>query len=217
MALEQIFAGVIAGDPAALELLLGLLTFDIILPTCVALLVLAFYGLRLYKICMSITGAYGLGMVASIISAELMDNGILQPFAENISAYHTILIISLSAAAVGFLLGTLLDKIVLFLGGAVGGYLATEIVAGMLFPNMLTPEVLMVVSAVVGVVLGILLCVLFKFVYIIITSLGGMALIGAILGLTFFPEDMNMVLIFTIGGAVVGIIPAIVQFKKDNE
>lgn len=217
MALEQIFAGVIAGDPAALESLLGLLTFDIILPTCVALLVLAFYGLRLYKICMSITGAYGLGMVASIISAELMDNGILQPFAENISAYHTILIISLSAAAVGFLLGTLLDKIVLFLGGAVGGYVATEIVAGMLFPDMLTPEVLMVVSAVVGVVLGILLCVLFKFVYIIITSLGGMALIGAILGLTFFPEDMNMVLIFTIGGAVVGIIPAIVQFKKDNE
>lgn len=217
MALEQIFAGVIAGDPAALELLLGLLTFDIILPTCVALLVLAFYGLRLYKICMSITGAYGLGMVASIISAELMDTGILQPFAENISAYHTILIISLSAAAVGFLLGTLLDKIVLFLGGAVGGYVATEIVAGMLFPGMLTPEVLMVVSAVVGVVLGILLCVLFKFVYIIITSLGGMALIGAILGLTFFPEDMNMVLIFTIGGAVVGIIPAIVQFKKDNE
>ena len=217
MALDQIFAGVIAGDPTALEQLLGLLTFDILLPTCIVLVVLAFFGLRLYKICMSVTGAYGLGMVAYYISAEMIENGTLQPFAENISEYNTVLIISLAAAAVGFLLGTLLDKIVLFLGGAAGGYFATGMLAGMFFPDMLTPEVLMVVAAVVGVVLGILLCVLFKFVYIIITSLGGMALTGAIVGFTFFPEDMNMVLIYTIGGAVIGIIPAIVQFKKDSE
>lgn len=217
MAIEEILAGVIEGDPTALEHLLELLTFDILLPTCVAFVVLAFFGLRLYKICMAVVGSYGLGMVAYIISAELVDTGVLQPFAENISIYHTVLIIALSAAAVGFLVGTLLDKVVLFLGGAVGGYLATEMLAVMFFPDMMTPEVLMIVGAVVGVVLGILLCVLFKFLYIVITSLGGMALTGALIGFTFFPEDMNMVLIYTIGGAVVGIIPAIYQFKKDSE
>lgn len=206
-----------AGDPAVLESLLALLTFDILLPTCVGLVVLAFFGLRLYKICMSVVGAYGLGTVAYYISAEMADTGVLQPFAENIDIYKTMLIIALAAAAVGFLVGTLLDKVVLFLGGAVGGYFATEMVAAMFFPDMMTPEVLMIVGAVVGVVLGILLCVLFKFVYIVITSLGGMALTGALIGFTFFPTDMNMVLIFTVGGAVVGIIPAIYQFKKDND
>ena len=162
---------------------------------------------------MAAAGAYSFGLGAYYVSALLILSGILP----NLLGGKLLIIISLSSALIGLALGCFLDKAILFIAGAAGGYFGTQLLAGLFFADLMRPIVLIIISAVIGVIIGILLCVIFKPTYIIVTSVGGMTMAGFIIGLFFYPIDSYYILIFVGAGALIGIIPAIFQFKQESD
>ena len=197
------------------DALLQSLSFELSLPIIIGCIVISFFGLKLYRVAMAASGAYSFGIGAYYLTALLILTGVIP--ADALGGKLT-LIVAFSAATLGLILSFFLDKVVLFVAGTAGGYFGTQTLAGLFFADLMSPVVLIIVSAVIGVILGILLCVIFKPVYIILTSVGGMGVAGFMMGLLLFPPTEGLYsLIFLGAGALIGIIPAAMQFKSESD
>lgn len=190
------------------------LGIEISLVAIVGCIVLAFFGMRLYKVVVAAIGAVGLGYVAHVLLSE---GGALSGFLPaEMFGVSVPLAVTVLAAVIGLILGVVLQKFVLFLGGIGGGYLGVQLLLPMFAPDLeLDPMIVLAIGVGAGVIIGILLCLIFKPTYIIITSVGSMA-VAAVILLVLAAPGIRL-LFAAAGGAAVGIIPMIVQFKTSDD
>lgn len=189
---------------------LGIFGFELGMIALVACIVFAFFAMRLYKIFMSLFGAVGVGyIVYNLIGPGAVFENIT-PYVEGVEMAEAI---SLGAAIIGFVLGVALPKFVLFLGGIGIGVVATKFVIPMVAPDLeLDSTVLLIIGVVVGIIIGVLLSLLFRPVYILLTSFGFSAIAGIAIVMMIMPS------LGFIPGAIIGLllgfIPMTYQFRS---
>lgn len=184
--------------------------FEVAMIALVACVVIAFFAMRLYKIFMSLFGAVGVGY---IVYTLIKPGAILAEFIPTLEKVNLASAIGLAAAIIGFILGVALPKFVLFLGGVGIGVVATKFAFPLIAPGVaLDPTIMLIVGVVVGLILGVLLSLLFKPVYILLTSLGFSTIAGIIIIMLVMPSVG--VLPGALSGLVLGIIPMIYQFRS---
>ena len=214
MDFESVINSLIALD---FEALYTSITFEIALVAMVCLIITAFFSLRIFNIYISAFCSLTLGSAGHYVALLLLDEGII-PVIEGIRLEMAI---GLAAAILGFILAAFIHKIALFLsGGCVAFSIMYVVVMPILVPSVFQLEepVPLIISIVVAGIVGILVAVLFKPLYIFVTSLGGMAGVGALVALSLLPKfDLTFLIIGLVAGAIIGIIPMIHQFKKNAE
>ena len=186
------------------------LRFEYAMVGIVACIVLAFFGMRLYKVCLSVIGGVGIGYAAFRLFRV---GGILHEYLYDFKTFDFAATIAITTAIIGFVLGIFVPKLVMFVGGIGIGCLGTPMLIQAFLPSAaLDDTVIVVIGVTVGIVLGILLSLLFKPIYIILTAIGGMSVAFIILAGLVIPGQ-DHIIPATIG-AVIGIIPAIIQFRS---
>ena len=207
------------------EWALGLINayvFAFVLSSVVLLFILAFWGYKLLKACLAIAGAATFGIIGNMYLAPL-----LVPFTEksvpewiNVGG-----IIGMVLAGIGALLMVKLYKLGIFAEGAALGYFlgstATTIIAAYV-PNLegflSTPTGTSVVSCVLALILGVLFALLFKHIFILITSVGGLCAAGVLIGSCFVFELNPVILTVSAGvGVIVGICAMVYQYKNARD
>lgn len=188
----------------------GKFGFELAMIALVFCVVMAFFAMRLYKIFMSLFGAVGVGFITySLIGPDAIFAGKLP----EISLFDLASGITLAAAILGFIIGVVTPKFVLFLGGIGIGSVFTKVVIALVVPGFsLDPTVTLIIGVIVGIMLGVMLSLLFRPVYILLTSLGCMTIAGIVL-VTFVAPNLG-VIPGALGGLGVGIIPMIYQFRS---
>ena len=191
--------------------------FPVIFALVISLIILAFYGYRLWTYEIKIIVAVVLGVVGYTLSLtyiplESMPAGINLPA-----------IIGFVCAILGAVIAKFLFKLSIFASGAVLGFMLGSAVfypllLGILtdIPFMYEPYMIYVVGGVIALLLGILFVTLFKHVYIIITSLGGMITAGYLVGVLIMPSTTG-IFVGAILGIVMGIVAMTKQYKMARE
>ena len=194
-------------------------SFPMVLSVALALVLVAIYSYRIFRLELSVSGAVGCGALGYIFLAPFLLDKL--PTVEWIDLAA---VIGVVCAILGWVLIYALHKVSLFLCGAAIGFYAGIFVASFLALNftdvaLLQNEVFFyVVCGICALACGIIFVFLFKLLYILITSFGGM--IGAcyLISLSVFNEMNPPILYGTLAvGAVLGIIASVVQFKKASE
>lgn len=190
--------------------MLGSVTFVPALLAIVALVVSAFFAMRMFKVYMCIIGTFSFGFVGYTVASML-------PLPE-VEGINLVAVIGLVAALVGLIISPFLQRLVLFVGGAAAGYALGIFVASMIGTAAPVNEIVAtIIAAIIALIVGGLTCAIFKPMYIIITSLGGMAVVGVLVCTLVIGIDMTAVIVSLIVGAVIGIIPMIYQFNCEQE
>ena len=165
--------------------------FPVIFAIVISLIILAFYGYRLWTYEIKIIVAVVLGVVGYTLSStyiplESMPAGINLPA-----------IIGFACAILGAVIAKFLFKLSIFASGAFLGFSLGSVV---FYPLLL----------------GILFVTLFKHVYIIISSLGGMITAGFLVGTLIMPSNAG-IFVGVILGIVMGIVAMTKQYKMARE
>lgn len=190
--------------------ILGNVTFVPALLAIVALVVSAFFAMRMFKVYMCIIGTFSFGFVGYTIASMLP-----LPTVEGVDL---VAVVGLVTALVGLIISPFLHRLVLFVGGVAAGYALGVFVASMIGTAIEVNEIAAtIIAAVVALIVGGLAAAIFKPMYIIITSLGGMAVVGVLVSRLIVGVNMTAVIISLIAGAVVGIIPMVYQFNSASE
>lgn len=191
--------------------------FPVIFALVISLIILAFYGYRLWNYEVKIIVAIVLGVVGYTLSStyiplESMPAGINLPA-----------IIGFVCAILGAVIAKFLFKLSIFVSGAFLGFMLGSAVfypllLGILtdMPFMYEPYMIYVVGGVIALLLGILFVTLFKHVYIIISSLGGMITAGYLVGVLIMPSTTG-IFVGVILGIVMGIVAMTKQYKMARE
>ena len=213
---EGIMSGEILADPT---MLLSMVTFPVALIAAALLVLTAIYGYRIFKTTISVTVCVACGVVGSTLAPFILAS-LPIPAIEGVSLSA---IVGVVLAGIGLLLGFKLYKLSLFISCAVGSYFVytpvATLIAAMLpdVPLLNSPEGLMIVSAVLALLTGILMLLLFKPLYIIITSIGGVALAVGLIAVSVAPGYPVAGLVGLGVGALLGIPAAKHQFKCDEK
>ena len=191
--------------------------FPAVLGIVIALIILAFYGYRLWSFEVKIIVAIALGVVGwslatAYIPLESIPEGINLP-----------VIIGIACAILGAVIAKFLFKLSIFASGAFLGFSLGSVVFYPLLLGILTdvafmyePYMIYVVGGVIALLLGILFVTLFKHVYIIISSLGGMITAGFLVGTLIMPSNAG-IFVGVILGIVMGIVAMTKQYKMARE
>lgn len=183
--------------------------FEVAVIAIVACVIMAFFAMRIYKLLMSLFAGAGLGFIAY---SMLLPGAMLAKLVPNLAGETPALIAGIAAAALGFSVGIIMPKFVIFLGGVGIGIVATNFFAPIIIQGLqLDPTVMLIAGIVVGVVVGVLLSLVFKPIYILLTSFGCSAGAGVLVTSLIAPG--SGVIIGAIVGACIGIFPAIYQFR----
>ena len=219
------FSGILSGmggEGGSIDLatLFQTMGFPIILGALLGCIVLAFYGYRILKFALVAIGAIGFGVLGNMILAPLA----LGAMGEVSTDFNLAVIIGLVCAAIGALLINFLYKLAIFVSGAAVGYyigtfvyvwLAGRFTDVAFFAEEYAP---IVVGAVCALLVGLLFLFLFKFVYILSTSVGGMVSAGYVLATSIVTVPNPVVTYVCLGlGLVVGIIALVHQFKTAED
>lgn len=190
--------------------ILGNITFMPALLAIVALVVSAFFAMRMFKVYMCIIGTFSFGFVGHTVASMLP-----LPTVEGV---NLVAVIGLAAALVGLILSPFVHRLVLFVGGVAAGYALGVFVASMIGTTVAVNETAAtIIAMIIALIVGGLACAIFKPVYIIITSLGGMAVVGVLVATLVVGVNMTGTIAGLIAGAVVGIIPMIYQFGCEQD
>ena len=191
--------------------------FPAVLGIVIALIILAFYGYRLWSFEVKIIVAIALGVVGwSLATAyrplESIPEGINLP-----------VIIGIACAILGAVIAKFLFKLSIFASGAFLGFSLGSVVFYPLLLGILTdvafmyePYMIYVVGGVFALLLGIIFVTLFKHVYIIISSLGGMITAGFLVGTLIMPSNAGIFVGVALG-IVMGIVAMTKQYKMARE
>ena len=181
----------------------------------------ALYSYRIFKIMLTVTGALGAGIGGYLGAAPLILNS-LESVPE---AFDLKVVIGIVAALLGGLLINFLFKVALCLSGAAVGFLGgSTLILPLLINQFPDSEFftgnagLWVVGGICALILGILFIFLFKFFYIVTSSLGGMIGASVILGVQVAPNSgMIAIIISALIGVIAGIFAAVFQYKSAAE
>lgn len=204
-----------------LEAFLGTFTFIPALIIVIAGIALAFWGTRLFKICITLVGTVFFGIIGADVVAPLLlgamgDAALEMPF--SIAA-----VIGFVFAGLGYLLSYKLYKFAIFLfGGAIGYVLGTTVAAmlaqnleGEFFSSDMFP---IIVSVVCAILVGIITLFVFKFLYILSTSFSGMCAASMAACFAIVPSmEMAALVIFGILGFVLSIVAMVYQYKHTED
>ncbi len=212
--MENIFA-----EMPELEALLGTFTFVPALMVVIAGIALAFWGTRLFKICITFVGTVFFGIIGADMVAPLVLNAIGEAALE--MPFSIAAIIGFAFAGLGYLLSYKLYRFAIFLfGGAIGYTLGTyvavmlaETLEGEFFASEMFP---MIVSASCAILVGIITLFIFKFLYIFSTSFAGMCTACMAAALTIAPGTISFI-IFGIIGIVLSIVAMVYQYKNSED
>ena len=194
----------------SIDMLTSGLRFEYAMVGIVACIVLAFFGVRLYKVCLSVIGGVGIGYAAFRL---FRTGGILNEYLYEFKTFDLAATIAITIAIIGFVLGIFVPKLVMFVGGVGIGCLGTPILLQTFLSAVaLDDTVIVVLGVIVGLILGVLLSLLFKPVYIIVTAIGGLSVAMIILAGLVIPGQDHVIPAAI--GAVIGIIPAVIQFRS---
>lgn len=165
------------------------------------------YGYTVMNKVFCFVGAIAFALVGTEILVPQFLAGIALPMGISIAA-----VVGLVLAAIGGFIMCRVNKLGLFLTGAILGYL---IVPSMI-PAGIIPAAIpaIVIDIVAAVLVGLVLRFFFKPLFILISSLVGMIGAAAILGVALFGPAMDPIffIVFAVIGLVVGIINAKKQF-----
>ena len=202
--------------------LINAYVFAFVLSSVVLLFILAFWGYKLLKACLAIAGAATFGIIGNTYLAPL-----LVPYTENsVPAWINVSgIIGMVLAAIGALLMVKLFKLGIFAEGAALGYVLGSTATGIILtyvPNLegflSTPVGSIVVSCVLALILGVLFVLLFKHIFILVTSVGGLCAAGVLIGSCFVFELNPIILTVSAGiGVIVGICAMVYQYKNARD
>ncbi|MBR3680675.1 MAG: hypothetical protein IKL79_01570 [Clostridia bacterium] len=197
-------------------------TFLGVIGFCLALVLLAFYSYRILRVELSASAAIGGGALGYLVLAPLILSKI-QGLPDGVDFAA---VIGIACAILGWIIAWALHKLAIFLVGAGGGFYAGMYV--FIFVALKWPEVeflhseafFWIVCGVLALAAGIIFVYLFKPLYILVTAVGGTVAAAYLLGASVFGANVNNVQYLTpvlTAGAILGIIAAVVQFKKANE
>ncbi len=181
--------------------------------------IVGFAGYKLFKI-----GLYGIGAVGLAYGAKYLAPyvvGYYQGFLPE--GFDGTVILMVVAAVIGAILARFSRKfLVLCLGGGFGYIVGSRFVAGEVSNYFNTLEFLKdeIASIAFGVVCaaicGIIFLLVFQHAWIILTSIGGLATAGLLLGMLVMPDAGKMIwLYFIAAGGVVGLIALIHQYQSE--
>lgn len=201
--------------------LINAYVFAFVLSSVVLLFILAFWGYKLLKACLAIAGAATFGIIGNTFIAPLV-----VPHTENlVPAWINVGgIIGMVLAGIGALLMVKLYKLGIFAEGAALGYFLGSTATGIILtyaPNLAflnTPIGNIVVSCVLALILGVLFALLFKHIFILVTSVGGLCAAGVLIGSCFVFELNPVILTVSAGvGVIVGICAMVYQYKNARD
>ena len=190
---------------------------------CLALTLTAFYSYRILKIELSISAALAGGYFGYLFLAPMILEKIADTLPEGIDFA---VIIGAVCAILGWILAWALHKLAVFLVGAAGGFYGGTfafVFIAYKFPEvefLQTDIFYWIITIVCAILAGVIFVYLFKFLYIFITSFGGMVGASYLLGISMFGEKAHepMFLYPTLAvGAVFGLIAMVVQYKKAED
>ena len=195
------------------------LSFPLALVFAAALALVAIFGYRVFKTVISVATCVVCGIVGTTVVAPVVLNMVALP---NIAGISIPAVIGLVFAAIGLLIGLKCYKLALFLICAGGVFLVGQpILAGILTPMALpfisTELGVMVVSLVAGVLVGVLMLLVFKPVFIVVTSLGCCAAATAFVVGSVAPGISIAPIAGLALGAIIGIFAAKGQFAYDKK
>lgn len=217
--MENILETLIAEVPE-LEPLLANFGFIPALAMVIVGIVLAFCGIRLFKICLALSGTYLFGTIGYTVVATVFEQNLPEIVAEipvNIAALAGFVL-----AAIGFALSWKLYKFAIFLFGGAIGYTVGTSVAMMLAENLegefFTSEMFpLIVSVVCAIIVGIITLFIFKFLYIFVTSFSGMFIAMFSAYLVVAPKTGTIGLgLFAILAIVLSIVAMVYQFRHSE-
>lgn len=212
-----------AGAPEEVITLLTTYFFAVMLASAVALVVFAFWGFKIFRVCLPLGGAIAFGAVGNLLIAPLVTGAIggealyLGSFGIDIAAAIGVVCAILGAVIMGVFF-----KFALFLLGAGTGYVVGANVFYMIGNGategfFASNVAFYIVAAVAALIVAILFVLLFKYIYIFVTSVGGLAEVGAIIALTLMVDIIPVVLYAAMAvGAIVGIFAMVYQIRHAN-
>ena len=183
----------------------------------IACIALAFFAYRFYRICITCATAYGFGALGYWFAEFVLVEKLSVSLPIDIALEPAV---ALVFALIGAIIAMCKYKAATFLVGAGVGYSLSTIAASYLGANGAGVAFFdgtagkIIVGVVCALIAAFLLLFCFKFFYILITSVALMAAAGLIAGAIVYPEYALYTLI---GGAVIGIIAMVYQYKKSAE
>ena len=215
-------------NPEEILALINSLGATVIVPIIALLFVEATWSWRLLKLMLPVSGAIIFANLSGLITpyvVEALGSPVLGPISVGSA-------VTLLCALAGALLMGLLYKLAIILLGAAGGWAIGGIISGMIAANQPDLELFIstdgnpsmgsiIVCAICAIVLGVLAVFVFKALYIVITSVGGMMAAFAMAGLILVnPTDeasMTILYLCIVLGVVAGVFCAVHQFKTAND
>ena len=196
--------------------------FPIILIATLILGLMAIYSYKIFRITLTLGGAIVCGLVGSSLVAPIVVGLLGEGAPLGIEMEYAIGFIF---ALIGGVTMNFFFKVALFISGAgagwmVGSTIVTSIVRSILptveFLNTSIGEY--VINGVCAIIVGVLSLFLFKFIYIVFTSLGGMIGASLLIVTSIKPEAGNAATMVAIAiGFIAGIIAAVNQYKSSDK
>lgn len=177
----------------------------------VVCVLIAFYAERIFKIAVTVAGAFICGSVGAVLASYVVTH------------FSVPDILSLSLPAIAGLIFALLGvgisravfSLILFIVGAGGSAVLSYTVITMTGIITDLPKQL-IASFLCAIIGGVLMVIFFKFLYILGTSMGGMAVAGLLMGMSIAPESTKIK--FAILGVclIIGLFAMRYQYKNSS-
>ena len=209
----------ILAESPELAALLSNFGFVSALVTVIAGIILAFCGVKLFRIAITLSGTYLFGTVGNTIVAAFLYENLGEALLE--LPINVAVLVGFAFAAIGFVLSYKLYKLAIFLFGGAIGYVLGNTVAAMLAANLegefFTSEMFpLIVSVVCAILVGIITLFIFKFLYIFVTSFAGMCTAMLSAWLVIAPTTVFLI-IFGILALILSIVAMVYQFKHSED
>ncbi len=194
--------------------------FPIVLIAVLVLGLLALYSYRIFRITLTLGGAIAFGLVGSIVIAPLLKGMI----GELPLGFQMEYVLGFIFALIGGVTMKFFFKVALFVSGAgVGWMFGTSVCA---IVQSFLPDVeffsqqigVWVIDGICAIIVGVLSLFLFKFIYIVSTSLGGMVGAAVLIVSTVKPQAGGYATaVAVLIGIIAGIISAVNQYKTSGD
>ena len=188
---------------------------------CVVSLI-AFEGYKLFKMLVYIGGAFAFGYLGITYLAPALAENIVPMLPENIN-YPGLVAVVCALLAV-FLTRCAYTFMIMVIGGVGGYFLGSTVIYNLLVGCFNTLDFLQgdmvkhIVGGVIAALLALIFILLFKHIYMLATSFGGMIACALLLQNIVMPSaDENTQICFIILGVAVGIFALVHQYKEEEK
>ena len=195
--------------------------FIAVLAVAVVAGIIALYSYKLFRIELVLEGILGFGILGGFVLGPWLDTNLtFIPESISVSA-----IVGILFAIIGGLIMHFFFKFALFVTGAAAGWFAMYGFGLPILANQF-PDVQffsdnagkILIPILTAIIVGVLFIFLFKFLYIILTSFGGMGIAAILLGFAIAPEGGMITFIASAAvGVIAGIFATVYQYKNNSQ